>query len=307
MTIMLQLKYDELRAIAKQCRDCGEDITLLYTKTHDRAQDLRGMWKGDAADKFFEEMELVLLPRLKQTGVVLFAMQDVLLKVIKYVYEADQDTAKFFKQDVGFLGGFTGAGVTGAVAGGITGIHPGVRPDFGVGGISGQQGTGSTGGEISDAGDEAFTGGGSSGAQGAGGSNQQSPVSDSGQETRGEMGGNSGAGTGGVRQSSVASAGSSLGGGSNDGKLGESISQSEIFNSPLKPDHIYESSDTGGTSQAGGQQSTASAVSEVEKKETGAQVGAAAATAAGGAGMAAVGKVGLRSRKKVLIKRRISR
>lgn len=308
MAIMLQLKYDELRAIAKQFRDSGEDITLLFTKTRDRAMDLRGMWKGDAADKFFEEMDLVLLPPLKQTGVALFAMQDVLLKVIKYIYDADQDTVKYFKQDVGFLGEFTGAGVTGAVAGGISGVQPGVRPHVGLGGIAGQQGTGSAEGEMFASGGAGSTGGESSGAQGVGGNNQQSPVSGSAQDTKGGMGGISGAGTGGVQPGHVASAGSSFGSGMNYGKFGESISQSVTINSPLKPDHIYESSDSGGTSQAGGQQSTASAVSEVEKKETGAQVGAAAATtAASGAGMAAVGKVGLRSRKKGLFKRRISR
>lgn len=306
MAIMLQLKYDELRAIAKQFRDSGEDITLLFTKTRDRAMDLRGMWKGDAADKFFEEMDLVLLPPLKQTGVALFAMQDVLLKVMKYIYDADQDTVKYFKQDVGFLGEFTGAGVTGAVAGGISGVQPGVRPHVGLGGITGQQGTGSTEGEMFGAGGEGSTGGGSSGAQGAGGDDQQSSVSGSAQDTRGVMGGGSGAGTGGVQPGHGASAGSSSGGGMNSGKLGESISQSVSFNSPLKPDHIYESTDAGGTSQAGGQPSTASVIGEVEKNETGAQVGAAATSVAGGAGMAAVGKVGLRSRKKVLIKRRIS-
>ena len=303
MTIMLQLKYDELRAIAKQCRDCGEDITLLFTKTRDRAQDLRGMWKGDAADKFFEEMDLVLLPPLKQTGVVLFAMQDVLLKVIKYVYEADQDTAKFFKQDVGFLGGFTGVGVAAEASGGIVGINLGVRPHVGAGVFAGQQGIGSAGVESSGSG---ITGGPVPGGRGDDGGNQQSPMTGSTKETHEAVGGGGGMGGSSGSQGWAGRTGSTMGGAGHSTQVGSTGSQAQPLNPPIQPDHVYESSNAGGTSQAGSQQSTASVIGEVEKKETGAQVGAAAATAAGGAGMAAVGKGGLRSGKKFSKNRRLN-
>ena len=122
MAIMLQLKYDELRTIAKQFRDCGEDVTMLHTKTRDRVQDLHGMWEGDAADKFFEEMELELLPPLQQTAITLFAMQDVLLRIMKLVYETDQDTAEYFRRSFDYIGSFSAGGATGKDGSRFTGV-----------------------------------------------------------------------------------------------------------------------------------------------------------------------------------------
>ena len=137
MVDILQLKYDELRTIAKQVRDSGEDFTMLHAKTRDRVHDLNGMWMGDAADKFFEEMEIKYLPPLQRTAMALFAMQDVLLKIIRLIYDSDQETVGYFKRDLDQFGG----SLTGAI-GGSAGVDIGI----GIGGPPFSQQQGSLGG-----------------------------------------------------------------------------------------------------------------------------------------------------------------
>jgi WXG100 family type VII secretion target len=122
MSNILQLKYDELRIIVKGFKDNGEDITLLHAKTRDRVHGLYGQWMGDAADKFFEDMENKHLPSLARTAQALFAMQDVLLQVRKLVYETDLETVQYFRRDFYQFDSFSAGGI-----------------DVGLSGLSGRQ------------------------------------------------------------------------------------------------------------------------------------------------------------------------
>lgn len=97
MSKILQLKYDELSAIVKMFNNEGEDFAQLATTTRQRLQDLRKDWIGDAADKFFAEMEQDLLPALTRVSRALFFSQDVLMKVTKIIRETDEENANFFK------------------------------------------------------------------------------------------------------------------------------------------------------------------------------------------------------------------
>lgn len=292
---MLQLKYDVLRVIAKQCRDSGEDITLLHTKTRDRMQDLHSMWKGDAADKFFEEMEIELLPPLKQTAKTLFAMQDVLLRVVKLVYDADQDTANYFRKNFDIVGSFSPGGFTGMADSSFpgTGFIPGfgihsVQPEF-------ESANGGTSGTTGDGGSD--SGGGGTGVGGPDHSQvagqQDAP---SGQGTPAGTGGGSG-GTGSGSQGWSGRSGTSTGISGQGSQTGPVDPSGQGLNPPLTPDYIYGGSSAGGAAQAGGQQGAGSSGGDSLQKETGAAVGVAATTAATGAGMASLGKSGRGSRK----------
>ncbi|GAB4487603.1 MAG: hypothetical protein Fur0016_01500 [Anaerolineales bacterium] len=97
MSKILQLKYDELNAIVKTFNGEGEDFAQLVTTTRQRLQDLRKEWIGEAADKFFAEMEQDLLPALTRVSKAHFFSQDVLMKVIKIIRETDEENANFFK------------------------------------------------------------------------------------------------------------------------------------------------------------------------------------------------------------------
>lgn len=291
---MLQLRYDVLRTIAKQLRDSGEDITLLHTKTRDRVQDLHGMWKGDAADKFFEEMELGLLPPLNQTAKTLFAMQDVLLRVIKLVQEADQDTVAYFRKGFDFSTGFTAVGVAGTIGGSFTGA--GFIPGLNLN--PNQQGTGSVNDGAGVSGSGAGTDNGSgTDAGGPGGSQftgQQGATSGQGTQAGSGAGGG---GTGGGGQGWSGGTGSSVGGAGQGSQMGSGGSAGQAINSPLTPDHIYGDTSSGGISQAGGQQAGGSSGGDSEHQGVGAAAGATAATAAAGVGMASLGKAGRGVRK----------
>lgn len=124
MTKILQLKYDELNAIVKKFNGEGEDFAQLATTTRQRLQDLRKDWIGDAADKFFAEMEQDLLPALTRVSKAHFFSQDVLMKITKIIRETDEENANFFKNALqgddfgvaGFesaLGGLQGGGLGG--------------------------------------------------------------------------------------------------------------------------------------------------------------------------------------------------
>ncbi len=99
MGIKVLLDYDELNTEVKKFRDEGEDVVKMHTTMRDRVHDLRKEWIGEAADKFFHEMESELLPALVRLSGALFLGQDVLLKIIKTIQTYDQETAGYFKGD----------------------------------------------------------------------------------------------------------------------------------------------------------------------------------------------------------------
>ncbi|MGB8213741.1 MAG: WXG100 family type VII secretion target [Anaerolineales bacterium] len=96
-----QLEYAELDTIVKKFRDEGEDIVQMRASMHERVLDLQKDWVGAGADKFFSEMENDLLPALARLAGALFLAQDVLLKIIKTIQTSDEETAGYFKGDLG--------------------------------------------------------------------------------------------------------------------------------------------------------------------------------------------------------------
>jgi WXG100 family type VII secretion target len=149
MTKILQLKYDELNAIVKKFNGEGEDFAQLATTTRQRLQDLRKDWIGDAADKFFAEMEQDLLPALARVSKAHFFSQDVLMKITKIIRETDEENANFFKnalQDGDDFGAADFEASLGGLQGGGTG--GGLGGDFGASdfeSVGAGLGTGSSG------------------------------------------------------------------------------------------------------------------------------------------------------------------
>jgi WXG100 family type VII secretion target len=91
-----QLNYDQLEPIARKFKDEGEALIKLHSSTRKHAQDLRKEWIGEAAEKFFEELETELLPALQRLSQALFQSQDVSGEIMKIIQEADQETAGYF-------------------------------------------------------------------------------------------------------------------------------------------------------------------------------------------------------------------
>lgn len=109
MSKILALNYDEVLSFTKQFRDEGEDIVQLYSNTRQRMHLLRDEWSGEAADVFYKEMELELLPALQRVSEALFLCNQVLTKVMKITHSAEEETVGFFEKELDSsvgLGGF---------------------------------------------------------------------------------------------------------------------------------------------------------------------------------------------------------
>lgn len=121
MAKFVQLNYDELTTLVKKFKEGGEDYTRLHSNLRQRVQDLHKDWIGEGAEKFFEEMEIELLPALLRLTQALFFSQDVLTKIMKVFNEKDMETVGFFKGDFSRFenlgaGGFSG--ILGDLSGG---------------------------------------------------------------------------------------------------------------------------------------------------------------------------------------------
>jgi len=101
MSTTTRVNYDELTLISKKFHDEGEDAAQIHSTTHQKITALRSEWVGDAADKFFEEMEGELLPAVKRLSLALIAAQDAANNIMKTIYEADGETTSFFKDGLG--------------------------------------------------------------------------------------------------------------------------------------------------------------------------------------------------------------
>lgn len=132
MSKIIQLKYDELNAIVKMFNGEGEDFAQLVTTTRQRLQDLRKDWIGEAADKFFAEMEQDLLPALARVSRAHFFSQDVLMKVTKIIRETDEENANFFKNIFQSGDDFGASGFESALDGLEIGSGGGLGGDFGA-------------------------------------------------------------------------------------------------------------------------------------------------------------------------------
>ena len=154
MSKILQLKYDELNAIVKTFNGEGEDFAQLVTTTRQRLQDLRKDWIGEAADKFFAEMEQDLLPALTRVSKAHFLSQDVLMKVTKIIRETDEENANFFKNIFQSGDDFGASGFESALDGLEIGGGGGLGGDFGASEfesvVEGVGGSGESGGEGGD-------------------------------------------------------------------------------------------------------------------------------------------------------------
>jgi WXG100 family type VII secretion target len=280
----VQLNYDELRTFVKRFRDEGEDIVQLHSAMRDRVRNLHKDWSGEAADKFFAEMENELLPGLSRLAHALFYAQDVLHKIIKIIHDFDEDTAGYFKIDFTQvspinLGAFAAAvGVGAALGGGLGGANAGPSDDFGA--SSFDQALPQGGGESAGAGQA----GGGDQSQGAGAA--KTPETQAAGASVGAGGGGGGGGGGSSQglQGSLQGMGGGVGaqtGGAGGGSAGGGAQAA---------DHIHEG--TSGAGGAGGETPAPAGGAGGAAQGSAGGEGAAAAGAAGVAGSAAAGGAG---------------
>ena len=93
---LFQLNYAQMISGANQLREAGETITQLHFATLQRIQALRKEWEGEAAEKFFDEMDKVI-PATKRLAQALFLTQDAINGIVNIIRRADEETANYFR------------------------------------------------------------------------------------------------------------------------------------------------------------------------------------------------------------------
>lgn len=94
---IIQVRYGELLQIAKNMHSESEDFDYLYHSVRKKIESLRHEWRGEAASRFFIEMDARVLPATLLVSRALGESEKVLKQVMQIIYEADQETAAYFK------------------------------------------------------------------------------------------------------------------------------------------------------------------------------------------------------------------
>lgn len=302
----LQLNFDDLTSIAKMFKDEGEDLMRLHSTTRQKVRDMHKEWIGEAADKFFDEMETVLLPAVQRLSQALFLSQDTASEIMKIIREADEETAGYFNNQLG--GDDFGAGKFGEALAGLGGgqPQPGGADDFGAGkfgeAVGGVSGGGSSGGpddfgagKFEDAlppqGGGQSAGGGQEGSSDGGGSSEKSDKSGGGgTEPESAPAGGGGGGSESSESQGLKGDLKNMGVGASD-QAQQSASAGGGSGGAM-PDHVYSSEGGGGSPKPdpvpGGQSKPGVDTSSGEGSSSkGAAAGAAGTAAAGAAAAAA--------------------
>lgn len=92
-----QVNYDEMQAIIKQLENEQHEVQALLNQTKSKVESLHGnQWVGEAADRFFEEMEGQVLPHTAKMVYALEIAGQVATQIINIIHQADEETKGFF-------------------------------------------------------------------------------------------------------------------------------------------------------------------------------------------------------------------
>jgi len=73
------------------------EVATLLRQTKSKVESLHNnQWVGEAADKFFSEMEGTVLPALNRLENALGTAADVAQKAVNTIQQADEGTKRFF-------------------------------------------------------------------------------------------------------------------------------------------------------------------------------------------------------------------
>jgi len=66
MPAQIRVDYEQLDQVAAMCAQEASSMSQLYMNINEGVEQLRGGWGGDAAAKFFAEMDGLVMPNLKK-------------------------------------------------------------------------------------------------------------------------------------------------------------------------------------------------------------------------------------------------
>lgn len=92
-----KLNYEEMTTIVSKFRSEAQEIDGLLKQTNSKVESLHsGQWVGQGSDKFFSEMEQLVLPSLGRLAGALTHAGDVAQKIADTIRQYDDDTKSFF-------------------------------------------------------------------------------------------------------------------------------------------------------------------------------------------------------------------
>jgi WXG100 family type VII secretion target len=129
---VIQVNYDALERIQREFSRCAEESARIHQSLKNGTGRLVGSkWEGEAARKFFSEMDEDVLPAFDRLSKALTGCEEVTASLIQEFRQAEEEAAALFRKD-GDSGGTPGSG--------------GGDPGTGTGGSTGSGGTTGTGG-----------------------------------------------------------------------------------------------------------------------------------------------------------------
>jgi len=92
-----QINYDDMNGIVKTLKAEEDEIMNLMKQTKNKVDHLHGnQWVGEAADRFFNEMEQVVLPAMARLARALGVGADVAQEIMNTIRQADEETQSYF-------------------------------------------------------------------------------------------------------------------------------------------------------------------------------------------------------------------
>ena len=97
MANMQQVNFDEMQAIIKELENEEDEIKQLLNQTKSMVESMHGNeWMGEAADRFFSEMQGEVLPKTAKMVYALDVAGQVAKRIINIIHQADEETKGFF-------------------------------------------------------------------------------------------------------------------------------------------------------------------------------------------------------------------
>ena len=97
MARIRKIHYDDLNTIIGKFRTEQQEIEGLYKQTKSKVESLHNnQWIGEGSEKFFSEMETMVLPAINKLAGALGHAADVAQKISDTIHRYDEETKGFF-------------------------------------------------------------------------------------------------------------------------------------------------------------------------------------------------------------------
>jgi WXG100 family type VII secretion target len=95
----LRIEYNVLGNLSSKFQGEAHDVQQMYQQLKNHTEHLRGSgWIGQAADKWFNEMESLLLPKTQHLSQILNGVGDLLKQLNSLFQAAEQEVGGLFKR-----------------------------------------------------------------------------------------------------------------------------------------------------------------------------------------------------------------